>query len=98
MQPFTPHLSEEMWKFLNLPGLAINQKWPKSTVSRQSKACKVAIQINGKTKNIIDFNLGETRKKVMLEALNNIKIKKMIGNKKAKRIIFVPNRVLNIVL
>ena len=98
LQPFTPHLSEEIWEFLGYKGLIINQPWPKTLTKQVKKTCKIAVQINGKTKTVIDIALGASEKKVKLKTLKTKKIIKMIDNKQIKRIIFVPDKILNIVL
>ena len=98
LQPFTPHLSEEMWKELGEKDLAINQKWPKILDNVEKSVSKIAIQINGKTREIIEFNNGSSQKTVEDVALKSNKIKKQIMEKEIKKIIFVPERVLNIVI
>jgi len=98
MHPFTPHLSEEMWKCLDLKGLAINQFWPKPKKIYRKKTCNIAIQINGKTREIIVFDKGVNEDIVKTKALKNTKIKKVVDNKHIKRIVFVPDKILNIVL
>jgi len=98
LQPFTPHLSEEIWKSLGLDGLAINQLWPKAPTIQTKKICKIAIQIDGKTREIIEFDVGISKEEVKIKALNSKKIKKMIDKKLIKKIIFVPEKIINIVL
>ena len=98
LQPFTPHLSEGMWEKLGTKDLAINQTWPKHSGIQRKKASKIAVQINGKTKEILEFNIGIDKEKVKIKALNNKKIKKMISGKAIKKTIFVPEKILNIVL
>ncbi len=98
LQPFTPHLSEEIWKSLGLDGLAINQLWPKIPTTQTKKICKIAIQVDGKTREVIEFYVGISEEEVKIKALNNKKIKKMIGKKVIKKTIFVPEKILNIVL
>ncbi len=97
LQPFTPHLSEEIWKELGGSQLAINEQWPKPSDTKQKTKCKIAIQINGKTREIIEFVIDEKEIIVKNTALNNPKVKKMLRDKEIKRTIFVPNKVLNIV-
>ena len=54
--------------------------------------------INGKTKEIIEFDVGISGEEVKIKALNSKKIKKMIDKKVIKKTIFVPEKILNIVL
>ena len=98
LQPFTPHLSEEIWKSLGLEGLAINQLWPKVSTTQTKKICNIAIQIDGKTREIIEFDVGISEEEVTIKALNSNKIKRMIDKKVIKKTIFVPEKILNIVL
>ena len=98
LQPFTPHLSEEMWKSLGKKEMVIDQIWPKPLKSQRKNNCNIAIQINGKTKNVIEFNYDADENTVLDKVRQNEKIKKTIGNAQVKRTIFVPNKILNIVI
>ena len=98
LQPFTPHLSEEIWKSLGLDGLAINQQWPKVATTQTKKVSRIAIQVDGKTREIIEFDVGISEERIKFMALNSKKIKKMIGKKVIKKTIFVPEKILNMVL
>ncbi len=98
IHPFTPHLSEEMWKALSCKGLAIEQEWPKPTKSQQILRPKIAVQINGKTKAIVEADYNADKDSVEKIVLSNQKIIKIIDNKKIKKSIFVPNKIYNIVL
>ena len=53
IQPFIPHLSEEIWKKFGGKKLAIEQDWPMVDESLLVKNFNIAIQINGKTKEIL---------------------------------------------
>ena len=98
LQPFTPHLSEEIWKSLGLGGLAINQLWPKVPTTQTKKTYKIAIQVDGKTREIIEFDVGIGEEEVKIKALNSKKIKKIVDKRIIKKTIFVPEKILNIVL
>ena len=64
----------------------------------EKKKFKIAIQINGKTKEIIELDSSHDEKDVKNIALNSNKIKKMINNKSVKKIIFVPEKIMNILI
>ena len=98
LQPFVPHLSEEMWKELKGSGLAINHKWPESKGLPTKTFCNIAIQVNGKTKEVIQFDIGSKKEHVQKIALEQSRVKKIIINKKIDKIIFVPEKILNVVL
>ena len=98
LQPFTPHLSEEMWKKLGSSALAVNQPWPKPTKTTALKNCNIAIQINGKTKQILEVNCDINKEEIEPKIYEIKKIKKIIGDKEIKRTIFVPKKIFNIVV
>ena len=93
-----PHLSEELWRLLGEKGLAILQKWPESLNIIKKTNYKIAIQINGKTKEIIEMDFTPNEKEMLDILKNNNKIKKMIVDKKIKRSIYVPKKIINILI
>ena len=98
LQPFIPHLSEEMWKSLGHKGLAVDQSWPKAEKLVEEKIFKIVAQINGKTREIFNFEIGLKEELIKETILKNKKIVRHIGAKNIKKIIFIPNKVFNIVL
>jgi len=98
LQPFIPHLSEEMWKSLGHKGLAVDQSWPKAEKLVEEKNFKIVAQINGKTREIFNFEIGLKEELIKETILKNKKIVRHIGDKNIKKIIFIPNKVFNIVL
>ena len=97
LQPFIPHISEEIWSKINGNGLCINQKWPEEFVN-QKKASKIAVQINGKTKHIFEIANELTEKEIIETVLKNSKIKKNLIGKEIVRKIYVPGKILNFVI
>jgi len=98
LQPFVPHISEEIWKKLKCSNLAINQKWPKPSKIIKIMKSKIAIQINGKTKKILEFKYGTTKEEVKKVVIVDDKIQKHIQNKNIKKVVFIPEKIINIVL
>lgn len=98
IQPFIPHLSEEIWSLLGGSGLALDQSWPKINGVFTKKINKIAVQINGKTKVVIevDYSPDETQ---MLEIIKeNKKIKKIILEKEINRVVYIQNKIINLVV
>jgi len=97
--PFAPHLSEELWAGAGLKGLCCEQKWPKfDTKLVEDKKILLIVQINGKVRDKIEAkaNISEEQAKKM--ALKSEKIKNLVGKNKIKKIIFVSNKLINIVV
>ena len=97
LQPFTPHISEEIWSSFNVGTLCINEMWIKEDVKKKNKL-KIVIQINGKTKEVIEVNEQSSEKEVIEKVKNNEKIKKNINGKKILREIYVPGKIVNFVI
>ena len=98
LQPFAPHISEELWKLLEGDGLAINQKWPKSAKIVTKKTYKIAIQINGKTKEILEIDNSINDKNILDFVKQKDKIKRILENKNIIKQIYIPNKVLSLVV
>ena len=87
-----------MWKKLGSNTLAVNQQWPKPTKIKALEISNIAIQINGKTKQILEVNSNINKGEIEDLVYEISKIKKIIGDKKIKRTIFVPKKIFNIVV
>ncbi len=96
LQPFVPHISEEIWANINNKNLCINENWPKEDVKKKTRL-KIAIQVNGKTKEIIEIDESLSKESVLESVKNNVKIKKILLGKKILREIYVPGKIVNLV-
>ena len=98
--PITPHLAEEGWSlFTSNKGLLCDQPWPKFDESLVvENIIKMPIQINGKKKAEIEINKDIEEKKLKEMTLNNPNVKSLISDKKIKKLIIIPGRIINIVI
>ena len=92
-----PHISEEIWSNLGNKTLCINEYWVDEKVKEKINI-KIAVQINGKTKEIMEINDTISKDELLELAKNNDKIKKNIMDKKIKREIYVPGKIINLVI
>ena len=98
LQPFVPHISEEIWSSLKNEGvLCVNQSWPTEIVNKELKL-KIAVQINGKTKEIIEVDENISKEEVIKIVKMNSKIKKNLLNKEVVREIYVAGKIVNLVV
>ena len=95
MLPFVPHLANEC---LELHGCKTVNQWPSINKNIGSEIIKFAVQINGKTRDIIEIeaNLSEAQ-------INNIvnkssKAKKYLLDKKIIKTIFINNKIINYIV
>ena len=99
-QPFIPHISEEIASKIGFKGLCINCSWPVLVVKETKSSYSIAIQINGKTRAVLDFNENEVEEKelVISSVKKDKKVMKYIENKKIIKEIYVPKKIINFVI
>lgn len=91
MIPFTPHLAYECLELLKCDTF---NKWPDVNKNLQLEI-KFAIQINGKTRDIVNIKKDALENEINDIIKNNLKIKKYFENKKVIKTIFVKNKIIN---
>lgn len=104
--PFAPHLAQELWEKMGNPSTGSGQvklldyeTWPeydKRLVVEEE--FELVIQINGKLRDKVLVAKDISQKEAEKLILERERIKEFIGSKKPKKIIFVPGRLINIVI
>jgi leucyl-tRNA synthetase len=99
ISPMIPHLAEELWKMLGYKSMVVEQSWPEfDTTLLENTSVKLVVQINGKKKLILSIEKGlgeEQTKKIVIDEIENKSILKQIN---IKKIIIIPDRVVNLVV
>ena len=100
MEPFTPHLAQEIWVTIGEKGLIAEAKWPDVKEWKISEEEKIIlpIQVNGKRKTEISVSPNLTEKALKELVLEDKVIKKAISNSDIRRFIYVPKRIVNVVI
>jgi len=99
LSPFTPHICEELWQRMGYEESVVRQRWPSYREEfLKEDEVTVVIQVNGKLRDKICVQAGMAREEVERLALQQEKIKRYTQEKKIKRIIYVPDRLVNIVV
>jgi leucyl-tRNA synthetase len=104
LQPFAPHLAEELWSKLNArygapPSLAAlaYQPWPKFDPELLVEAIlEIPVQVNGKVRDRIQVSAAATEEEIKAAALASDKIKPFLEGKKVLKIVVVPKKLVNI--
>ena len=98
INPMVPHIAEALWENLNEKVLIANESWPKSDKSFEEKdIVKIPVQVNGKMRAIIEVQKDLNNDKLKQIALKEKNILKFL-NDTPKKIIIVPNRIVNFVI
>ena len=95
MMPFVPHLSQECLELLNCKTV---NNWPNVDKDNISNEIKLAVQINGKTRDIVTIGKDKNQNEVNLLVIKDSKAKKYIDNKNIIKIIFVKNKIINYII
>ncbi len=99
IEPMIPHLAEECWSLINKNKSIIYEPWPLADrVFLEQENVTIVVQINGKRRGEVHVKKG-TQEKEVFEELKKIKnINDALSNKNILKSIYVPDRIINIVL
>jgi leucyl-tRNA synthetase len=99
LAPFAPHIAEELWVSLGNKKSIHVTSWPKFDAKKIVKTeVNIAIQVNGKVRGVLSVDSGVMEEVVKAQALKMPEIKKWLDGKEIKKVVFVLNKVLNIVI
>ena len=99
LSPFAPHLAEELWDSNGFKEMCCEQKWPKYDEKLvEDKNIILIVQVNGKLRDKIEMKSGIAQKDAEKLVLNSEKIQVLVGKLVVKKIVFVPNKLINIVI
>jgi leucyl-tRNA synthetase len=100
MAPVTPHIAEELWvKILNKPYSIHNQSWPVvDEAATVEDEITLVVQVNGKLRDRITVPLGITENEAKAKALASEGAQRFMDGKAARKVIYIPGRLINIVV
>jgi leucyl-tRNA synthetase len=99
MNPATPHLAEEVWSSLGHTTPLVDTAWPlfEETLTEESSVT-IAVQVNGKLRGTFECAKDQTQADLEKIALSLENVQKVIGTQTVRKIIIIPNKVVNIVV
>jgi leucyl-tRNA synthetase len=96
MNPVIPHFTQECLEIINIKE---NINWPSVNEGILMKnTTDFVIQINGKKRGIITTKIDTSEESLLNEVMNDAKLSKYLKNKDIKKKIFIPKRLINIIL
>ena len=101
LAPFAPHISEKLWQrhFSNLANSIYSQSWPRYNPKLiREEIITLVVQVNGKIRDKIEVEADISEEKAKELAISREKIKKWTRGKEIKKIIFVPQKLINLVV
>jgi leucyl-tRNA synthetase len=99
LTPFAPHITEEIWRMLGEKKSIHLSQWPKWNPKKIiEEKIKLAVQINGKVRTEIMIDKDAKEDEVKKLTLANKVVINWLGDKEIKKFIYVPGRIINIVI
>jgi leucyl-tRNA synthetase len=93
-----PHLAEESWSAIGGQGLIANAAWPAHDPALLVEdEVTVAIQVLGKLRDTITVPKGMAREELEALALASDKVQRALDGKEVRKVIVVPDRLVNLV-
>jgi leucyl-tRNA synthetase len=99
LAPFAPHFAEESWERLGHGASVFEARWPvwEDRLIVEDEI-EIPVQVNGKTRSKIRIPQGAEEKAVVAIALKDPTTARFVDNKPLRKVIYVPNRLLNLVV
>jgi leucyl-tRNA synthetase len=99
LAPFAPHLSEELWQAIGEPppiARAAFPAWDEALCS--DDMVEVPVQVNGKVRGRVVLALTADEAAARVAALEDPDVKRFLGDRAPAKVVYVPGRVLNVIL
>jgi leucyl-tRNA synthetase len=96
--PMMPHLAESCWTALGHPGMAADAAWPEvDPALLVDSDVTIAVQVNGKLRGELTIAKGAPKDEVEKQALSLEAVARMLDGKPPRKVIIVPDRIVNVV-
>jgi leucyl-tRNA synthetase len=98
IQPYAPHIAEELWSRLGRERLW-EQRWPVADESQlERETFELVIQVNGKVRDRVEASVEESKEELVARAKASEKVQAQLDGKEIRQAIVVPGRLVNLVV
>jgi len=99
LNPFAPHMTEELWSNLGNQDLLSQLSWPEFDAElAQEDLAMIVVQVNGKLRASMPVPRGLAQQQILEMASDDEKVRKHLEGKEQMKIVFVPDKLINIVV
>jgi leucyl-tRNA synthetase len=99
LSPIAPHITQTLWKELSYGDNILTAKWPEASQSAMLQdEVEYVVQVNGKLRGSITLAKSMEKAQIEAVAVNQPFVQKHLENSSVKKIIVVPNKLINIVV
>jgi leucyl-tRNA synthetase len=99
LQPFAPHVSEEIWSALGGEGSAAEQPWPRADPAwLREEEVEVVVQVNGRVRGRLRASPGLPEDEALARARADARVGSHLQGRSIRKTVYLPGRLLNIVV
>ena len=99
LSPFSPHVAEEVWESVGNSPSIFEQNWPEwDEEAAKEERVELVVQVNGRLRSRIMISAGIADDEIRKTALDDQRIKEIIGGRPIKKVIVVKGKLVNIVV
>jgi len=97
--PVFPHIAEEVWNITGHSYSVHMQEWPKVDEKiLEDEFVDIPVQINGRVRGYISVGVSDSEEDVRNKIIENDVLKEYIGESNIKKLIYIPKRIVNVVI
>lgn len=99
LSPFAPHMGEELWRILGNDDSIVLQNFPEYDESKIIKQeVEIVVQVRSKIRAKLQMSLGASQEEVQEAAMSDENVKRHIGDKEIRKVIFVKDKLINFII
>lgn len=99
LNPFAPHISEELWENQGFGAMVTDQKWPAYDEEKcKDNVVQIAVQVNGKLRSRLVIAADSTQEEALSAAKQDEKVASALSQGTIIKQIYVPGKLINIVI
>jgi leucyl-tRNA synthetase len=99
LSPIVPHVAHALWHELGHTGAIIDERWPRADAEAlRQTTVEVIVQINGKLRGKLQLPVGSQRELALEAAVTDPNVQRFIAGKQIRKVIHVPDKLVNLVI
>jgi leucyl-tRNA synthetase len=99
LSPIVPHIATALWRELRPGTRLLDQPWPAvDPAALVQDTIELVVQVNGKLRGHLDVPASASREEIEAAAMRHEAVVKFVGGQKAKKVVVVPGRLVNVVV
>ena len=98
LAPMTPHITHQLWQDLGYEGVVLNAEWPKMpSLTLKTETIELVIQVNGKLRSHVRVPHNANQPDIEAAVKGDSKVIQAVSDKKIKRMVIIPGKLVNVV-